>query len=82
MNMFSGFFESVTNNQEKLLGTRNAAQFELAEKKGVDFGAWLDMRYHDDFRKIVEQDPEILERLADEKTHNETIEEIANKLYH
>lgn len=80
--MFSGFFESVTNNQEKLLAARNAAQFELAEKKGIDFGAWLDMRYDDVFRKIVEQEPLILERLADKKTHDQTIEELANKLYH
>lgn len=80
--MFSGFFKSVTNSQEKLLAARNAAQLELAEKKGIDFGAWLDMRYDDVFRKIVEQEPLILERLADKKTHNQAIEELANKLYH
>lgn len=82
MNFFESFKELATNHDEELLAARNAAQYELAEKKGVDFGLWMDMKYDDQFRNLVEQDPEILERLIDDKTHGEEIEKLATKLYH
>ncbi len=81
MNLFEKFRDVITNHQEELLAARNAAQFEIAERRGVEFGAWMDMKENDRFRAIVDADPEILERLANKDTHEKTIDEIANKLY-
>lgn len=75
-------FEQVTDGHtEALQLARNMAQIELAQDSGQDLIAWIG-EHANDFGMLVSENPEILERLAEEATHHEALEEVKKEIYH
>lgn len=75
-------FEHVTDGHtEALQRARNMAQMELAKESGQDLITWIG-EYANDFGMLVQEKPEILERLAEETTHHEALEEVKKEIYH
>lgn len=68
-------------HSEALQLARNQAQVELAEASGQDLIKWVD-KYSKSFDMIVTSNPEILDRLAENGTHNEALEEVKKEIYH
>ena len=81
MNKLEQFFENAVTPEDRIVAARNAAQFELAEKLGIPFDKWMEMKYHDKFRVILESDPDLVGKLVDINLHDEAVEEIAKKHY-
>lgn len=85
-----GIIDSIENWVEKRadpeghsLEITNKAQMELMREFGEDrSGVWIDA-YARRFRELVDEpESDLLERLADESTHADAVEEIKRKLYH
>ena len=85
------FFEKLLNKTESFISTDQnkfeiiqGAQMELIERAGGDdfAGTWIDANSAR-FREIM-NDPQnnLIERLADQKTRREALDEIQGKLYH
>lgn len=70
------------SHESVLLFARNAAQFELAEELHEDPIAWINT-YSSSFSKIIEENPDLLERLANEDldVHKEAVKRIKESLY-
>jgi hypothetical protein len=66
---------------EALQQARNMAQMELAKESGQDLITWIG-EYANNFSMLVQEKPEILERLAKEDTHHEALEEVKKEIYH
>lgn len=66
---------------EALQRARNMAQMELAQESGQDLITWIG-EHANDFGALVFEKPEILERLAEEATHHEALEEVKKEIYH
>ncbi|MHB1118392.1 MAG: hypothetical protein ACYCZ7_02635 [Minisyncoccota bacterium] len=57
------------------------AQMELAKESGQDLITWIG-EHANDFGELVAENPAILERLAEEATHHEALEEVKKEIYH
>ena len=77
------WIEKRTDPEEFRLTITNNAQMELIRTYGEDrSGIWIDA-YARRFRELMnESESDLFNRLADEDTHGEAIEEIKRKLYH
>ncbi len=75
--------EGVPNAQrnEALQMARNMSQMELANELGQDPISWINT-YAEDFGKIISSNPSILDRLSEEGTHSEALDEVRKELYH
>lgn len=74
--------EQVTGGHtEALQRARNMAQMELAKESGQDIITWIG-EHANDFGELVAEHPDILERLAEESTHHEALEEVKKEIYH
>ena len=77
-----GSMEQMNNGHtEALQRARNMAQMELARESGQDLIAWIG-EHANDFGILVSENPAILERLAEQATHNEALEEVKKEIYH
>ena len=77
------WIEKKIDPAEHHLEITNKAQMELMTAFGEErSGVWIDA-YARSFRELIEE-PEstLLNRLADNHTHTEALEEIKRKLYH
>ncbi len=79
MNIQEGIPDAQRN--EALQMARNMTQLELATELNQDPISWIDT-YAEDFSKIVNSNPSILDRLLEEGTHKEALEEVKKELYH
>lgn len=75
--------EKKVDPDEYHLEVTNKAQMELMMAFGEEkTGVWIDA-YSRRFRELIdEQGSDLFDRLADEETHTEAVEEIKRKLYH
>lgn len=87
MNIFEkniGKAEGLIDPEQNSFEIIQSAQMELIQRAGGDdfAGTWIDANSAR-FREIIE-DPQnnLIERLANDKTRDEALEEIQAKLYH
>jgi hypothetical protein len=74
--------EHVTDGHtEALQQARNMAQMELAKESGQDLITWIG-EHANDFGELVVENPAILERLAQEATNHDALEEVKKEIYH
>lgn len=73
--------QGMSDNIEALQQARNMAQIELAQESGQDLITWIG-EHANDFGQLVSENPEILERLAANETHDEALEEVKKEIYH
>lgn len=74
--------EHVTDGHtEALQRARNMAQMELAKESGQDLITWVG-EHANDFGELVAENPALLERLAQDNTHAEALEEVKKEIYH
>ena len=82
MKMLEKIISKVENRKEELLLTRNLTQMRLAQDIGEELGVWIDMGYAKKFAAVLDEDPSLIEALADEKTYEDTVAKIKTKIYH
>lgn len=73
--------QGMGGNIEALQRARNMAQIELAQESGKDLITWIG-EYANDFGELVAEKPALLERLAQDDTHAEALEEVKKEIYH
>ena len=77
-----GSMEQVTDGHTEVLQrARNMAQMELAKESGQDLITWIG-EHANDFGTLVAEKPALLERLAQDDTHAEALEEVKKEIYH
>lgn len=87
MNIFEklvGKAENLINPEQNRFEIIQGAQIELIQRAGGDdfAGTWIDANSAR-FREIIENPQNnFIERLANEKTREQALEEIQGKLYH
>lgn len=69
------------HNNEVLQMARNLTQIQLAFEEGEELTSWIG-KHSEDFDKLTQRNPHILDELAEKETHDEAIEKVKKEIYH